>query len=70
MRLNALRGLALAAALCLGVFWQLGSAQAMGMDEMLKQTGYTYKTHNPTTWSIDLNRKKSRQGEGDHVDRQ
>ena len=57
MRLNILRGLALAAALCLGVVSQLGSAQAMSMDDMLKQTGYAYKTHNPTTWSIDLNRK-------------
>jgi Putative bacterial sensory transduction regulator len=27
------------------------------MDAMLKQTGYAYNTHNPTTWSIDLTRK-------------
>ncbi|HEV2955791.1 MAG TPA: YbjN domain-containing protein [Xanthobacteraceae bacterium] len=57
MRLNVLRGAALAAALCLGVVAQVGSAQAMGMDAMLKQTGYGYTTHNATTWSIDLNRK-------------
>jgi hypothetical protein len=57
MRLNALRGLALAAALCLGVLVQVGSAQADSMDAMLKQTGYGYTTHNATTWSIDLNRK-------------
>jgi len=24
---------------------------------MLKQTGYVYTTHNPTTWSMELNRK-------------
>ena len=24
---------------------------------MLKETGYTYKTHNATTWSIDFERK-------------
>jgi hypothetical protein len=57
MRLNALRGLALAAALCLGVLTQIGSAQAASMDAMLKDTGYGYNTHNATTWSIDLNRK-------------
>jgi putative sensory transduction regulator len=57
MRLNALRGLALAAALCLGVVTQVGSAQAASMDAMLKDTGYAYNTHNATTWSIDLNRK-------------
>jgi hypothetical protein len=57
MRLNVLRGVALAAVLSLGVVAQAVSAQAMGMDDMLKQTGYNYTTHNPTTWSIDLNRK-------------
>jgi hypothetical protein len=57
MGLNVLRGLALAAALCLGVLTQVGSAQAAGMDAMLKETGYGYNTHNATTWSIDLNRK-------------
>jgi putative sensory transduction regulator len=57
MKLNVLRGAALAAALCLGVVAQVVSAQAMGMDAMLKQTGYGYTTHNATTWSIDLNRK-------------
>jgi len=57
MRLNALRGLALAAALCLGVLTQIEFAQAASMDAMLKDTGYGYNTHNATTWSIDLNRK-------------
>jgi len=57
MRLNALRGVALAVALCLGVVAQVVSAQAMSMSDMLKQTGYNYTTHNATTWSIDLNRK-------------
>jgi hypothetical protein len=57
MRLNTLRGLALAAALCLGVLTQVGFAQAASMDAMLKDTGYGYTTHNATTWSVDLNRK-------------
>jgi len=57
MQLNVLRGAALAVALCLGVLTQVGSAQSMSMDAMLNDTGYTYKTHNATTWSIDLNRK-------------
>ena len=57
MKLNVLRGVALAAALCLGVLAQVAAAQAMGMDAMLKETGYGYNTHNATTWSIDLNRK-------------
>src|SRR5262244_777064 len=57
MRLNVVRGLAVLVALGLAAMAQVALAQSMGMDEMLKQTGYTYKTHNPTTWSIDLNRK-------------
>src|SRR5215467_14404471 len=57
MKLNVLRGLALAAALCLGVLTQVGFAQSMSMEAMLNDTGYAYKTHNATTWSIDLNRK-------------
>jgi len=55
MRSNILRGVVVA--LCVGVVSQLAWAQSMGMDAMLKQTGYTYNTHNPTTWSIDLTRK-------------
>src|SRR5262249_17119942 len=57
MKSNVLRGLALVAALCLGVLTQVGFAQAASMDAMLKDTGYGYNTHNATTWSIDLNRK-------------
>ena len=55
MRSNILRGVLVA--LCVGVASQLAWAQSMGMDAMLKQTGYDYTTHNPTTWSIDLTRK-------------
>ena len=58
MRLNVMRGLAaLLVALSIGAFSQVARAQSMGMDAMLKQTGYAYNTHNPTTWSIDLTRK-------------
>ena len=57
MRLNVVRGLALLVALCLAALAQVALAQSMGMDAMLKQTGYAYTTHNPTTWSIDLTRK-------------
>src|SRR5215510_53149 len=49
--------LALLVALWIGALSQPAAAQSMGMDAMLKQTGYDYKTHNATTWSIDLNRK-------------
>jgi len=55
MRSNILRGLLVT--LCVGVASQLAWAQSMGMDAMLKQTGYAYNTHNPTTWLIDLTRK-------------
>ena len=55
MQSNILRGVLVA--LCVGVASQLAWAQSMGMDAMLKQTGYDYTTHNPTTWSIDLTRK-------------
>jgi Putative bacterial sensory transduction regulator len=57
MRLNVSRGLAVLVALCLASAAQVALAQSMGMDAMLKQTGYPYTTHNPTTWSIDLTRK-------------
>jgi hypothetical protein len=57
MKSTVLRGLALAAALSLVVLMHVGSAQATSMEAMLNETGYTYKTHNATTWSIDLNRK-------------
>jgi len=57
MRLNVSRGLAVLVALCLAAAAQAALAQSMGMDAMLKQTGYPYTTHNPTTWSIDLTRK-------------
>jgi hypothetical protein len=58
MRLNVVRGFAvLLVALCIGAWPQGARAQSIGMDAMLKQTGYAYNTHNPTTWSIDLTRK-------------
>jgi hypothetical protein len=57
MRLNVVRGLALLVALCLAAVGQVALAQGIGMDAMLKQTGYAYTTHNPTTWSVDLTRK-------------
>ncbi|MBV8752510.1 MAG: YbjN domain-containing protein [Hyphomicrobiales bacterium] len=58
MRSNVLRGVAvLLVALCLGAWPHVARAQGVGMDAMLKQTGYTYNTHNPTTWSVDLTRK-------------
>jgi hypothetical protein len=57
MRLNFLRALALVAALCVCVAAHPAFAQSVGMDALLKQTGYTYTTHNATTWSIDLNKK-------------
>jgi len=57
MRTNFLRAFALATALCLGAAGYGASAQSVGMEALLKQTGYAYTTHNPTTWSINLNRK-------------
>jgi nicotinic acid mononucleotide adenylyltransferase len=57
MRLYVLRALALLVALWIAALSQPAGAQSMGMDAMLKQTGYTYTTHNATTWSIDLSRK-------------
>ena len=57
MRLNVLRGLVLLLALWIVALSQPAGAQSMGMDAMLKQTGYGYTTHNATTWSIDLSRK-------------
>ena len=57
MRLNVLRALALLVALSIAAFSQPAGAQSVGMDAMLKQTGYTYTTHNATTWSIDLTKK-------------
>jgi len=57
MRLYLLRALALLVALWIAALSQPAGAQSMGMDAMLKQTGYTYTTHNDTTWSIDLTRK-------------
>ena len=57
MRLNLLRALALVATLCIGAGAHPAFAQSIGMDALLKQTGYSYTTHNDTTWSIDLNRK-------------
>jgi hypothetical protein len=57
MRSNFLRGLMLLAAMCLCLGSRPALAQSVGMDAMLKQTGYEYTTHNATTWSIDLTRK-------------
>jgi Putative bacterial sensory transduction regulator len=58
MRSNVLHGFAvLLVALCIGALPQVARAQSIGMDAMLKQTGYAYNTHNPTTWSVDLTRK-------------
>jgi hypothetical protein len=57
MRLNVVRGFALLVALCLAAVAQVALAQSVGMDAILKQTGYAYTTHNPTTWSVDLTRK-------------
>lgn len=57
MRLNGLRGFALLVALWIGSLSQPAAAQSVDMDAMLKETGYTYTTHNATTWSIDLNRQ-------------
>lgn len=57
MRLNAVRGLAMLIAVSICAVAQVAFAQSVGMDAMLKQTGYAYTTHNPTTWSIDLSRK-------------
>src|SRR5262245_534482 len=57
MQLNVLRGVALSVVLWIAALSPPAAAQSMGMDAMLKQTGYTYTTHNPTTWSIELNRK-------------
>jgi len=50
------RALMLTVALCLGAAARPALAQSVSMETMLGQTGYTYKTHNPTTWSIDLDR--------------
>ncbi len=57
MRLKFLRAFALITTLCIAGISYGALAQSVGMDALLKQTGYAYNTHNPTTWSIDLNRK-------------
>ncbi|HML13252.1 MAG TPA: YbjN domain-containing protein [Xanthobacteraceae bacterium] len=57
MRSNGWRGVALFVALFFVIVGQPARAQSMGMDAMLKQTGYAYTTHNATTWSIELNKK-------------
>src|SRR5580658_1968024 len=57
MRSNFLRGLLLAAVCMCSLASRSAIAQSMGMDAMLKQTGYAYTTHNATTWSVDLDRK-------------
>jgi len=33
------------------------AAQSSRVDQMLKATGFKFTTHNPTTWSIDFERK-------------
>src|SRR5260370_2370791 len=63
---DGLRGvgavLAVAAWVWLG--WSPAEAQTRGaaavgvkIEQMLKATGFTYKTHNPITWSIEFERK-------------
>jgi len=53
---NFVRALMLVFALCLGAAARPALAQSTSMETMLGQTGYTFKTHNATTWSIDLDR--------------
>jgi hypothetical protein len=53
------RALMLISVLCLGAAARPALAQSVSMAKMLEQTGYTYKTHNATTWSIDLDRKNT-----------
>ena len=36
---------------------QTPGAAAVKIEQMLKATGFTYKTHNPITWSIEFERK-------------
>ena len=50
------RGLMFMSVLCVGTAARPALAQSVGMDAMLKQTGYAYTTHNATTWSVDLSR--------------
>jgi len=57
MRLNGWRGVALFLALFFVTVGQPARAQSMGMDALLKQTGYAFTTHNATTWSVELNKK-------------
>jgi hypothetical protein len=33
------------------------AARAAKVEQLLKQTGFTYKTHSPNTWSIEFDRK-------------
>jgi len=36
---------------------KLSERTLIGMEALLKQTGYSYNSHNATTWSVDLTRK-------------
>jgi hypothetical protein len=53
------RGVAAALAACWLAFASTALyAQSDGrMDKMLKDTGFSYTTHNPTTWSMEFERK-------------
>ena len=53
---SLVRSLMLLSLLCLGAAARPALAQSVSMETMLGQTGYTYKTHNATTWSIELSR--------------
>jgi hypothetical protein len=43
--------------ICFGSASLVAQSGAPRMEQMLKETGYSYKTHNATTWSIDFERK-------------
>jgi len=51
------RGLMFMSVLCVGAAARPALAQSVGMDAMLKQTGYAYTTHNAATWSVELSPK-------------
>ena len=47
----------LAAWVCLGPTPLRAQSDSAGLERVLKDTGFTYKTHNANTWSIEFERK-------------
>jgi hypothetical protein len=58
---NIFRCIAMALAaswICFGSTPLLAQSVSSKIEQTLKETGFTYTTHNATTWSIDFERKK------------